>query len=75
MSGKPSSRDKAPSNKKPRYYVKRVDRGAGAPNWAIYERLPHGNVAVCLCYTESMARHIMRLLAADGDTERRNGKG
>jgi hypothetical protein len=47
-----------------RYYIKLLDRkGTGAPNWVIYKkRLSRGSIAVCLCYTEEVARDLLRLL-------------
>ena len=48
-----------------RYYIKQLDRkatGAPVPNWCVYERLPRGSNAVCLCYDEQTAQLIMGLL-------------
>jgi hypothetical protein len=59
------------SDKKPTYYIKQFARPRGAPSWVIYERLESGTGgvyqirAVCVCYNESTALRIMRLLITD----------
>lgn len=50
------------TNKKPKYYIKLLDRKGGAPNWAVYERTEAGTRAIALCYDEETARLIMRLM-------------
>jgi hypothetical protein len=52
-----------------RYYVKQLTRTHGAPNWVVYERTEKGTRAVCLCYEESDARRIMRLLIQDDNEQ------
>ena len=68
-----------------RYYIKELHRTAppaggtarfGAPNWVVYERIDKGARTVCLCYEQSTAEHILRLLISDDATalSRSNGQ-